>query len=271
MQIGTKQFDTKNEVYMMGILNVTPDSFSDGGRFDKPDAALLQAEKMIEEGAVIIDVGGESTRPGYEKVSIEEEIHRVCPVIEAIKKRWDIPVSLDTYKTKVAAAGLQAGADLINDIWGLRSPENEDMASLIAKADVSCILMHNTGKTMGPDVMKEMEEDLKETLRIAREAGIPKEKIILDPGIGFGKDTPQNREVIAKLERLESLGYPVMLAASRKSVIGNTLELPVDERLEGTIALTVIGVMKGVSFFRVHDVKENLRAAKMTLAIRNSI
>ncbi|MCR5283814.1 MAG: dihydropteroate synthase [Lachnospiraceae bacterium] len=271
MQIGTRQFDTKNEVYMMGILNVTPDSFSDGGRFDRPEAALRQAEKMIQEGAHIIDVGGESTRPGYERVSTEEEIRRVVPVIEAIKKRWDIPISLDTYKTGVAEAGIGAGADLINDIWGLRSPENGDMAALIGEAGVSCILMHNTEKPLGDDVMGRIKEDLKLTLEIAQEAGIAKDRILLDPGIGFGKDTAQNRQVIATLEQLGELGYPMMLAASRKSVIGNTLDLPVDQRLEGTIALTVIGVMKGVSFFRVHDVKENLRAAKMALAIRNSI
>ena len=271
MRIAGKEFDTKHEVYMVGILNVTPDSFSDGGRFAGLDQALFQTEKMIREGAAIIDIGGESTRPGYEKITEEEEIVRVAPVIEAVKARWDIPVSLDTYKSRVAREGIRAGADMINDIWGLRYSGDPDMADVIAKSGVSCILMHNGEDVFGKGAMDEVLAGLTESLRIAEGAGIKKENLILDPGVGFAKDTEGNREVIARSEKLLSFGCPVMMAVSRKSVIGNTLELPVGERLEGTMALTAIGVMKGSSFFRVHDVKENYRAAKMALAIREAL
>ena len=220
MRIGNRDFDAKNEVYMMGILNVTPDSFSDGGLFADPDAALFQAQRMIEEGAAILDVGGESTRPGYTKISVEEELSRVLPVIERIKNNWDIPVSLDTYKAEVAREGLLAGADLINDIWGLRYEEEKDfpkqvspMAKVIAESGAACVLMHNTTRSGYTDFWKEFREDLSRTLRIAREAGIKEEKIIIDPGVGFGKNTEENLEVIAKLGRLSEFSFPVLLAA----------------------------------------------------------
>ncbi|MCR4689734.1 MAG: dihydropteroate synthase [Lachnospiraceae bacterium] len=269
MRIGNKEFNTKTDVYIMGILNVTPDSFSDGGLHMKMDDAMLATERMIKEGAAIIDVGGESTRPGYQKVTIQEEIDRVAPVIEKIRHNWDIPISLDTYKPAVAKEGIAAGADLINDIWGLKA--EGDMASLIAEAGLPCVLMHNRREEYKKDFLTEFMEDLQESLDLAKKAGIPKEKIILDPGIGFAKDAAGSRKVTGHLEMMQDLGCPVLYAASRKSMIGNTLDLPTDQRLEGTLATTAVAVLKGASFVRVHDVKENLRAAKMALAIREEV
>ena len=267
MQIGNRNFDTENGCYIMGILNVTPDSFSDGGMYSDIDKALKRAEQMIEEGADIIDIGGESTRPGHTQISEHEETERVAPVIEAIKQRMDIPVSLDTYKYKVAEAGVSAGADLINDIWGLKYDTGE-MASLIAEHGIACCLMHNRRETDYTNFFEDMLSDLAETLAIAEKHGISRGKIILDPGVGFAKDLPNNLEAVDRIDELRSrTGYPVLLGASRKSFIGLTLELPCEERLEGTIASTVVGVMKGASFIRVHDIKENLRAVRMTQAI----
>ena len=268
MKIGKREFDTKNHTYIMGILNVTPDSFSDGGCFNRLDDALYHVEKMVNEGMDILDIGGESTRPGYVLVPEAEEAERVLPVIEAVKRRFDVPISLDTYKAKVAGAGLLAGADLINDIWGLKY--DEKMAKVIADAGVPCVLMHNRKEAVYQDFMKEVAEDLKETAAIAEKAGIEREKIILDPGIGFGKTYEQNLEMISSLKELSGLGYPMLLGASRKSVVGLTLDLPVAERLEGTIVTTVFGVLAGCAFVRVHDIKENVRAVKMAEAILNA-
>ena len=265
MIIGNKTFDTQHEAYIMGILNVTPDSFSDGGKFNTLDAALRQTERMVEEGAAIIDIGGESTRPGYTKLSDEEELSRVLPVIEAVKKRFDVPVSLDTYKSAVAEAAIQAGCDLINDIWGLQY--DEKMAGLIANAGVSCCLMHNRKNTDYHDFMKDVLMDLENSLELAKNARISYDKIMVDPGVGFAKSYEQNLTVIKNVSELHSLGLPVLMAASRKSVVGLTLDLPKDERLEGTIAITVAAVLSGCSFIRVHDVKENLRAMRMAKAI----
>jgi len=265
MIIGHKDFDVTSHTYIMGILNVTPDSFSDGGRWDDRDRALKHVEDMIAEGMDIVDVGGESTRPGYTMISDEEEISRVVPVIEEIKANFDIPVSLDTYKSAVAGAGIAAGADLINDIWGLKYDDN--MAGVIAGSGLPCCLMHNRKEPDYKDYMRDVTADLEETLRIAKGAGIPDEKIILDPGVGFGKTYENNLEIINRLEELKRLGYPILLGTSRKSVIGLTLDLPADQRVEGTIVTTVIGVIKGCSFVRVHDVKENYRAVKMAEAI----
>lgn len=259
---------TDDRGYLMGILNVTPDSFSDGGCYDKPEAALARAEKMIEEGADIIDVGGESTRPGYRMISDEEEIERVVPVIRAIKKRFDIPVSLDTYKSKVARAGLEAGADMINDIWGLRF--DPQMAFTVAEYDVGVCLMHNRPKPEYQHFEEEVLGDLQKSIDCALEAGIRKERILLDPGVGFGKTYEQNLMILNHAEKLLSLGYPYLLGVSRKSVIGLTLNLPADQRLEGTLASTVLGRMKGGLIFRVHDVRANKRALMMTDAVRNS-
>lgn len=265
IHIGSREFDLKNHIYIMGILNVTPDSFSDGGKYSRIDQALLRVEEMVKEGMDILDIGGESTRPGYTLLSEGEEQERILPVVEAVKKQFDVPVSLDTYKSKVAEAGIQAGVDLINDIWGLKY--DEKMAGVIAKAGIPCCLMHNRKESDYQSLMEDIIEDLKETLSVAKDAGIDTKKIILDPGIGFGKTYEQNLAVLHHLEELNGLGCPMLLGASRKSVIGLTLDLPVTERVEGTIATTVIGVMKGCSFVRVHDIKENLRAVRMTEAI----
>ncbi len=267
MLIGDRKFDTENGVYVMGILNVTPDSFSDGGLWTERDAALRQAGRMAAEGAAIIDIGGESTRPGHTPVSAEEEAARVLPVIEAVKRETGLPVSIDTYKAEVARAALEAGADMVNDIWGLRRDGGE-MAALIAGTGAACCLMHNRERAEYADFMADMLSDLRETLAIADRAGIARSSIVLDPGIGFGKTYEQNLIAMNRLDELLAFGCPVLLAASRKSVIGLTLDLPADERMEGTIATTVAGVLRGAAFVRVHDVKENLRAARMALAIR---
>lgn len=268
MKIGNRTFDIKNDCYIMGILNVTPDSFSDGGKWTDIDKAIAHVEDMIVEGASIIDVGGESTRPGHVQISIDEEISRVVPVIEMIKKNFDIPVSIDSYKSPVVEAALKAGADLVNDIWGLKY--DRKVADLIARYDVPCCLMHNRDNTDYSNFIEDMLDDMKETLEIAKLAGIPDDHIILDPGVGFGKTYEHNLIAINQLERLVELGYPVLLATSRKSVIGLTLDLPADQRVEGTMVTTVMGVQKGASFVRVHDVKENMRAIRMTQAIINS-
>ena len=265
MIIGRREFDTEHNTYIMGILNVTPDSFSDGGRFDKMDAALLHAEKMIKEGADILDVGGESTRPGHVQITDEEEIARVVPVIEKLKKEFDVPISIDTYKSAVAEAAVCAGADLVNDIWGLKY--DEKMADVIAKHDVACCLMHNRNEAVYDSFLFDFMKDMKECVKIADKAGIARDKIILDPGVGFGKTYEMNLMTMDNLELFRKLGYPVLLGTSRKSMIGLALDLPVDQRVEGTLATSVIGVMKGCSFVRVHDVKENRRVIQMTEAI----
>lgn len=265
MRIGNREFQTKGHTYVMGILNVTPDSFSDGGKWNDRDRALRHVEEMLAEGADIIDVGGESTRPGYTMLSEEEEIARVVPVIEAVKAAFEVPVSLDTYKAKVASAGIAAGADLINDIWGLRY--DGDMAKLIAGSGLPCCLMHNRKNTDYHSFVDDVASDLKGSLRLAEEAGIAEDRIILDPGIGFGKKYEQNLEILHRLETIGKLGYPLLLGCSRKSVVGLTLELPVEQRLEGTLVTTVFGVLNGCMFVRVHDVKENVRAVKMAEAI----
>ncbi|MBD5552000.1 MAG: dihydropteroate synthase [Lachnospiraceae bacterium] len=266
MRIGNRDFDTEHHCYIMGILNVTPDSFSDGGKFRNLDQALFHVEKMIKEGADIIDIGGESTRPGYTEISAEEEIGRVVPVVENIKRRFDIPASLDTYKSAVAKAGISAGADMINDIWGLKY--DTEMAKVIAEAGVPCCLMHNRSEAVYQSFITDIINDLRESVSLAKEAGIADEKIILDPGVGFAKSYEHNLKIIAKLEQLEIFGYPLLLGCSRKSVIGLTLDLPVSERVEGTLVTTVMGVLKGCSFVRVHDIKENVRAVKMAEAIK---
>lgn len=263
--IGNREFDVANHTYVMGILNVTPDSFSDGGKYNHLDEALFRVEQMVQEGADIIDVGGESTRPGYVMIPDEEEIERTVPVIEAIKSRFDIPVSIDTYKSEVAKANVKAGADLVNDIWGLKY--DEKMAPFIAKEKIPCCLMHNRKVADYKNFIAEMKEDLKKTIKIAKDAGIKKKRIILDPGVGFGKTYDNNLEAIRYLNELCEMGFPVLLATSRKSVIGLSLDLPVEERVEGTLATTVMGVMNGAAFVRVHDIKENKRAIMMTEAI----
>lgn len=266
MIIGNKDFQTEQRGYIMGILNVTPDSFSDGGKYRDLDKALCHTRQMLAEGADIIDVGGESTRPGgYTLISDEEEIERTARVIEAIKKEFDVPVSLDTYKSGVAKAGIEAGADLINDIWGLKW--DGTMAEVLAESGVAACLMHNRRDTDYGDFLVDVMADLQETMDLAAEAGIAKEKIMLDPGIGFAKDLNQNLKMMKHLELMSRWDVPVLLGTSRKSMIGLTLDLPSDQRVEGTVATTVCGYMKGCRFFRVHDVKENKRALDMIEAI----
>lgn len=265
MRIGSRDFATTGHTYIMGILNVTPDSFSDGGKFNQIDAALKHAEEMIRDGADVIDIGGESTRPGYTKISDEEETDRVVPVIEAVKKEFGIPISVDTYKSGVAEAAAQAGADLINDIWGLKYDAR--MAEVIAKSGLACCLMHNRDNTEYRNFMEDVKQDLRETIALAKAAGIEDDKIILDPGVGFAKSYENNLEVIRRLKEFNELKYPVLLGTSRKSVIGLTLDLPAAERVEGTIVTTVMAVEAGCMFVRVHDVKENHRAIQMAEAI----
>ena len=268
MKIGNKNFVQSEKTYVMGILNVTPDSFSDGGSYTSIDKAMEQTKKMIQQGADIIDVGGESTRPGHVQIGDEEEIKRVVPVIREIKKKFDIPVSIDTYKSAVAKAALEAGADLLNDIWGFRY--DEKMAELAAEYDVPVCLMHNRDNLDYDDFMEDVKKDLQISLDIAEKYGVKKENIMLDPGVGFGKTYEQNLMVMNHLEEIVDMGYPVLLGTSRKSVIGLTLDLPVDEREEGTLATSVLGAIKGCQFVRVHDVEKNVRALKMTDAILHS-
>lgn len=262
MKIGKKQFDLKNKTYVMGILNVTPDSFSDGGKFNVVDEALSHVEEMLAQGCDIVDIGGESTRPGYTFVPVEEEIARVVPVIKAVKEHFDVPISLDTYKYQVAETGILAGADLINDIWGLQYDEGQ-MAQIIAKYNVACCLMHNRKEAVYQDFLPDVLGDLSKSVDIALKAGIEKDKIILDPGVGFGKTYEHNLEVLRHLQDFNMLGYPMLLGTSRKSVIGLTLDLPASEREEGTMVTTVQAVQAGWNFVRVHNVKSNARAIKM--------
>lgn len=265
MRIGKRDFELGKTTYIMGILNVTPDSFSDGGKHNSVERAVLYAREMIEQGADIIDIGGESTRPGYTRISDEEEISRVIPVIKAIRKESDIPISVDTYKSKVIKVSLEAGADIINDIWGFKKDPN--MAKIAVKYKATCLLMHNRDNTNYNNLMEDVLNDLKESIDIALKAGVKPENIITDPGIGFAKTYEQDLGVMNHLEDLATLGYPVLLATSKKRMIGTTLDLPTEERVEGTVATTVIGIMKNCDFVRVHNVKENKRAALMADAI----
>ena len=265
MIIGNREFDTEKNTYIMGILNVTPDSFSDGGKYNGMEQALRHAQQMIAEGADLIDVGGESTRPGHVQISDEEEIARVTPVIEALKKEFDIPISIDTYKSHVAEAALQAGADLVNDIWGLKY--DEKMAEVIAKYHAACCLMHNRDNSDYTDFLKEWYDETAECVTLAKAAGIADDKIMLDPGVGFGKTYEQNLITIKYMDKLKTLGYPLLLGTSRKSVIGLTLDAPVTDRALGTAVTTVFAVQQGYAFVRVHDIKANKQAIQMTKAI----
>ncbi len=265
MIIGNKHFDIENHTYIMGILNVTPDSFSDGGRFDNYDNAMRHAEELIAGGTTIIDVGGESTRPGYEKISDQREIERVVPVIEGLKKNFDVPVSVDTYKSQVADAALSAGADLLNDIWGFKY--DPQMAAVVKKHDAVCCLMHNKEEAVYENFMKDILKEMQECVDLAKQAGIGDDKIILDPGVGFGKTLEQNRLVMRHLDDFHKLGYPMLLGTSRKSMIGLTLDLPKDQREEGTLVTTVMAVQNHYGFVRVHDSEKNRRAILMTEAI----
>ncbi|MFT9486489.1 MAG: dihydropteroate synthase [Tepidibacillus sp.] len=246
---------------VMGILNVTPDSFSDGGKYNQLAIALEHAKKMIADGADIIDVGGESTRPGHQEISVEEELERVIPVIRALAKEIKVPISVDTYKAEVAQQAIEAGAHIINDVWGFKKDPN--MAKVVAEYQVPVILMHNRMNMEYDSLMDDIIADLRESIQIAITAGVKADQIILDPGIGFAKTYQDNLQVMNRLDEIVALGYPVLLGTSRKSIIGNTLHLPVDERLEGTAATVAMGIVKGCKIMRVHDVKEMKRICKM--------
>ncbi len=247
---------------VMGILNVTPDSFSDGGRYVDPDTAVRHALKMMLDGADLIDIGGESTRPGYTPVSEEEELARVIPVIEAIHKAAPhIPISIDTYKAEVARQAILAGAHIINDIWGGKG--DPDMLKVAAELGCPIILMHNRHDMDYTDFVEDVVADLEESVRLALAAGVRPEHIILDPGIGFAKNGEHNLKLMTQLDRLNQIGYPVLLATSRKKFIRSVLDLPVDDLVEGTAATVAFGIAQGCQLVRVHDVKSIKRTVKM--------
>lgn len=250
---------------VMGILNVTPDSFSDGGRFNDPDLALERAAQMVDEGADIIDLGGETTKPGYIAVETGEELARVIPVLRRLVDALPVPVSIDTTKPAVAREALEAGAHIINDQWGLRS--DPEMARLAAEYGAPLAMMHNQKGTSYRDLTGDLVEYFQEGARLAEEAGVPRERIIIDPGFGFGKTPAQNLELLRRLKELRCLGLPVLVGTSRKSTIGKVLNLPVDQRLEGTAATVAVAIVNGADLVRVHDVKEMVRIARMTDAI----
>ena len=258
MKIGNKNFDLKNDCYIMGILNFTPDSFSDGGKWNDMDSALRHVEEMIHEGAAIIDIGGESTRPGHIQITEQEEIERIVPVIRAVKEHFDVPVSIDSYKGSVVLAALECGADMVNDIWGFKY--DEKVAEAVAKYDVPVCLMHNRNNTEYTDFVKEWLDDMRGCIDIAKAHGVSMDKIVMDPGFGFGKKPEHYLIAMHHLDKMKELELPILLGTSRKSTLGLILDLPVEERVEATVATTVYGVAKGASIFRVHDVKENYRA-----------
>jgi len=264
-ECGKHRLPIGEKTYIMGILNVTPDSFSDGGRFIDTESALKRALEMIEQGADIIDVGGESTRPGYEPVDELEEINRVVPVIERLVNEIKVPVSIDTSKAAVAQKALAAGAVIVNDIWGLQ--KDPLMAEVVSGYGAGIVIMHNKETKEYSDLMGEIVGFLRNSVEIAEKAGIKRENIIVDPGVGFGKKLEHNLEVMRRLKELDTLNLPMLVGTSRKSLIGNILDLPVDERIEGTAATVTLSIANGADFVRVHDVKEMTRVARMTDAM----
>ena len=260
-----KELKFGERTLVMGILNVTPDSFSDGGRYVNIDDAITQAKCMVEEGVDILDLGAESTRPSHESVSAEEEWHRLEPVLKALLELVEVPISIDTYKASVASKALEAGAHIINDIWGLQ--KDPDMARVVGECQAPVIVMHNQNGTNYHHLMGDIFDFLRQSIEQAEAHGLSGDQIILDPGIGFGKTTEQNLEVMARLAEFKTLGHPVLLGTSRKSMIGKTLNLAVNERLEATLATSVLGVVAGMDIIRVHDVQANRRAVQMADAI----
>ncbi|QSB50337.1 dihydropteroate synthase [Parageobacillus toebii] len=261
LRCGDYELDLRKKTMIMGIVNVTPDSFSDGGRFYDIDRAVEHAKRLVADGADIIDIGGESTRPGAEKVSLEEELRRVIPVVKAVAQEIDVPISIDTYKAEVAKQAIEAGAHIINDVWGAKA--DAKMAEVAAFYDVPIILMHNRHDLQYRDLISDMISDLMESVAIAKRAGVRDENIILDPGIGFAKILEHNLEVMRRLDEFAKLGYPLLLGTSRKRFIGHVLDLPVNERVEGTGATVCLGIVKGAHIVRVHDVLPIARMAKM--------
>lgn len=282
LRIKNTLFEWGTRTYVMGILNLTPDSFSGDGLagFDQ-DAALRLAGDFVRSGVDILDIGGESTRPGAAQVSAQEEMDRVLPLISLLAGEFKSIISIDTYKAEVAEAALKEGADIVNDIWGLRA--DPMLGEIAAAAGVPVILMHNRsnpsnaavkeqlgGRYIGveyDDLVEDVKSELMESISLAHNAGIPDQKIILDPGIGFGKTVPQNLELLDRLDEIRELGYPVLLGPSRKSFIGYTLDLPPDDRVEGTAAAVAVGIVRGADIIRVHDVPEMIRVSRMTDAL----
>jgi len=261
IECGDYTLNYHDKTLIMGILNITPDSFSDGGKFSTIDLAIKRAEEMLQHGADIIDIGGESTRPGASTVTQEEELDRVIPVIKNLSRVIKAPISIDTYKAEVAKQAIEAGASIINDVWGAKADPN--MAKVAAEYDVPIILMHNRTNKNYEQLIPDMIVDLMESVTIAKEAGVKDEKIILDPGVGFAKTMDDNLEVMRNLDAFVQLGYPVLLGTSRKSFIGHILDVPPTERMEGTGATVCLGIQKGCHIMRIHDVLEMSRMAKM--------
>ncbi|UJL46511.1 dihydropteroate synthase [Virgibacillus sp. NKC19-16] len=257
----TKSFDLSDRTHIMGILNVTPDSFSDGGSYTTIENAVKQAMEMEKLGADIIDIGGESTRPDHEPVSEEEEARRVVPMIQAVKEKINIPISIDTYKAETARQAVEAGAEIINDVWGAKM--DPEIAHVAADYQVPIILMHNRTTKDYTFLIDDMKKDLAESITIALKAGVTRENIVLDPGVGFAKTAEDNLVVMNNLEQFANLGYPLLLGTSRKRFIGGVLDLPAEERDNGTGATTCLGITKGAQIIRVHNVKANAEMAKM--------
>ena len=269
IQCGSYTLDYGKKTLIMGVLNVTPDSFSDGGKYNTIDNAVRRATEMVEQGVDIIDIGGESTRPGYTPISVEEELSRLIPVIEAITKSVPVPLSIDTFKAETAKETIKAGAHIINDIWGAKADPN--MGKVAAELKVPIILQHNRDNNQYQSFFRDCLNDIYESISIVKKAGVKDEQIILDPGIGFAKDLSKDLEMMRNLDTFVALGYPVLLGPSRKRMIGGVLDLPVNERLEGTGAAVCFGIQKGCQIFRVHDVKEIGRMAKMMDALMGKV
>ena len=294
LTVGSHTFNWGERTYVMGILNLTPDSFSGDGLLPSPpppspasgrgagSEGLDKARRFLASGADILDIGGESTRPGSQPVDADEELQRVLPAIRAIHEEFPgTLISIDTYKAAVAEQALKAGASIVNDVWGLRADPH--LAEVVARQDAPVVLMHNRSKPANvevrerlgsaylgadyEDLLKDVKRELLESVTIARAAGIPDERIILDPGLGFGKTVAQNLELIDRLDEIRALGFPVLLGPSRKSFIGYTLDLPPDQRLEGTAVAVAVGIVRGADIVRVHDVESMVRVARMTDAI----
>ena len=265
--IGGRQFAWGSRTYVMGIVNVTPDSFSGDGLGDDRAAAVAQGLRMVQEGADMVDVGGESTRPGHVPINVAEEISRTEDVVRRLSRESRVPVSIDTYKLEVAEAAVAAGATMLNDVWGLtRSPA---MAELAARNGCALVLMHNQdGTEYAGDLMEEIKRFLRASVAIATQAGVPPERIMIDPGIGFGKTAEQNWEVMRRLHELRDLGQPVLIGTSRKPFIGKLLDLPVTERMEGTAATVTAAILRGADIVRVHDVREMMRVVRVADRMR---
>ena len=254
-----------SRTYVMGIINVSPDSFSGDGFDDDVQSVINQGLRFQTEGADILDVGAQSTRPGYEEITDDEELRRLIPALEALIDAVSIPISVDTYKSVVARAAVETGASIINDIWGLKY--NPNIALISAEYETPIIMMHNQHTTQYDDLIPNMLESLNNSINVALDSGVAKRNIILDPGIGFGKTPDQNLEIIKRLKEFSTLGYPLLIGTSRKSTIGYILESPPDQRIEGTASTIALSIAAGVDIIRVHDVKEMVKVSRMTDAI----